>query len=266
MFPNRIILQSPFVDKTLVSYGIIAFAQDTSRWLLVRRRHSPDFIFFMRGSYRKSEIPRLLLGCSSLELSKLNDILQGFTTFEHVFHETISNFRRDFEYANERFQDSLPSLRLVLPRISGESTTEWLWPKGRLHARYETPYVCAVREFCEETGLSIGNKSTYRDSESPYLASTKSITESFRSNNGYIYETRCWVYIFPYEITTPAIDNLDSPGEIGECRWVSEDEAASLLKSNKYDVLKEAKSIIESRLSSDLPPKSARLTRSLSAP
>ena len=251
--PGRTILSSPFLDRALVSYGIIAYAEDTGRWLLVNRQHSPEFIILIRGSYRFSELDHLLAGLTVKELSKLKGVLgcslDREQAFAALFKQTIdgSPKDKDWQYAWTRFQESFSYLQQAVQNLTGKEFTEWLWPKGRLSSNSEMPYRCAIREFSEETGIQIrltGNgelKLANDDSSSSVICLNNTpLIESFRGTNGRIYETRCWVIVFSKEIPVTNIVESNRPSEIGARKWVSEEETRELLQPNKIKVLNEA--------------------------
>jgi 8-oxo-dGTP pyrophosphatase MutT (NUDIX family) len=300
--PNRLILKSPFCDKPLISYGVIPYCQATQRWLLVKRRHSPEEIIMMRGSYRNAEIPRLLEGKSKTELAKDRATLADPSQFTSRFNATIGTNSRDLNYAINRFIEAKTIIANCLETTSGQVDTEWLFPKGRILAATEEPHTCALREFHEESGIRIqqsdgdpsielrllrgpsesnqptvvGTSSppiigTPGQSESPlsslelidpnleppslsqsmdsiignaYLISDRPLVDSFRATNGRVYETRCWIYVFPTEVQPPPVTQLDTPGEIGDRRWVTQAEAQELLSPQKYQILKNAASLI----------------------
>lgn len=275
--PSRRIISSPFFEKPLRSYGIVAYCEETKKWLLVQRQHTPEFIITMRGSYRFSDIPRLVAGYSNLEFEKIQSLLQslsvesssGYGTFPSLFRATISNNERDLIYGATRFREVTPIFRLECQKWSyRDARPEWLWPKGRMHStstkistygatdyqKRETPYRCALREFSEETGIVIHDLIDYSESDwshetnvkdSPRLVSTTPLTESFRGSNGRIYETTCWVCVFSRSIEPPPIPDQNIPGEIGDCKWVTEEEARTLLSDSKYAMLREARELIE---------------------
>jgi len=289
--PNRLIISSPFCEKPLIAYGIIPYCKETQKWLLVKRRHSPEEIIMMRGSYRNAEIPRLLKGKSKKELLKDVETIANPNLFEERFRSTIGNVEKDLKYAMSRFEDAKDIIIKYLPQTEGLPDTEWLFPKGRMLTTYETPHRCALREFHEESGIFIkeptesqqsdesgGTKiseitpKTTEDSTSKYkqddcwngnlssdpiigksidvisgdayLVSIRPLIDSFRAANGRVYETRCWIYIFPHEITPPPILDLNTPGEIGDRRWVTSEEAKVLLSPSKYLILQTAANLI----------------------
>lgn len=304
--PSRRIIRSSFFDKPLRSYGIVAYCSETQRWLLVQRQHNPEYIITLRGSYRISDIPRLVMGYSSNEARQIYELtnsqeprhpttlrptsIWGSTrglsiAFSSLFRRTISESESDLLYGAARFDEALPLFRTALESLrkddisiptKPEKDTEWLWPKGRMHTIIplgalphnpgsrrnwpkrlvggqaslhrskgrETPFRCALREFAEETGIYL-NPRPPTDEKQPYLVSTKPLVESFRGSNGRVYETTCWIYVFPVEITPPPLPNQDIPGEIGNRKWVTQEEARLMLSENKYAMLQSAQQVIE---------------------
>lgn len=258
-FPSRIILHNPFLSKPLVSYGLIVYCKKTQRWLLVKPRYSPEFILFVRGSYRKSDLERLIMGFTINEKELMQNIIDNPEYFVTVFYKVIWGNNKDFEYAWKRCVDALDHVQEILNnkslfknkscndlldkkllddvQLSTKDNGLWLWPKGRLSHTNELPFHCAVREFQEETGLKIPH--------SAQLVSEEPLIESYHGNNGKTYETQCWVYIFADELIPPPITDLHKPGEIGDRQWVIEDEAKTLLRESKFAVLQKAKELIE---------------------
>jgi hypothetical protein len=347
--PNRLIVKSPFCDKPLISYGVIPYCLATRKWLLVKRRHSPEEIIMMRGSYRNAEIPRLLEGKSKAELAKDRATLADPSLFAARFAATIGTSSRDLNYALNRFLEARDLIETHLGKTTGQNDTEWLFPKGRILATSETPHTCALREFHEESGIqiqqsrhshvdtfssppsnpvnpvnpsddakpepvnggtsdgeastvdtetySLGTPGINETQESPeinetqepsginealgtpgineilegdsldpidpltevsprlsqsldsiignaYLISDRPLVDSFRATNGRVYETRCWIYVFPTEVQPPPVTQLETPGEIGDRRWVSQEEARELLSPHKYQILEKAFQLI----------------------
>ena len=240
--PNRLILNSPFNEKPKVSYGIIAYALNTGRFLLVRRLYSPEYIFLIRGSYRLSEIRRLLVGMSSEELNKIRDILKDPTLFEGIYRNTICSNIKDIAYPQLRFIESMATLKTEIQHVKGQTTTEYLFPKGRTFNNLEPVLSCAIREFEEEAGIRITTQ---------ILVSPKPVVESFRSINGHVYETRSWIFLFPKEIEPPVIPSDSGPGEIGHRSWMNEEQAFNVLRESRMKVLRIASKMIQSFMELD---------------
>jgi 8-oxo-dGTP pyrophosphatase MutT (NUDIX family) len=241
--PGRKILKNPFLTRPFVSYGIIAYTPKSQKWLLVRRSRSPSFILTIRGSYRLSDLPDLVQHYTKEEVETIRDLIDRKISFREVFSMTIGN--GDHIYAETRFQESIPLLNRCLPLSSNISEPEWLWPKGRISGSNESPFQCAIREFTEETGIALPSSLSLNPTDfenQPYLVSESILSDSSEGINGRIYQTHCWVVIFPFEIDPPP---PVLPGEIGVCRWVSEKEAKEILQPHKYQILKEAQMLID---------------------
>lgn len=239
--PSRIIVSNPFLNKPSTSYGVIAYCAKTNKWILVCPRYTPQFILYIRGSYRKSELTRLVSGFTIDEVEKLINVVENRQTFHSLFYSVIWGNTSDLEYAKLRFTESLKYIDLSKAQTSSKTNSKgWLWPKGRLASNFELPFHCALREFNEETGVMISTDHT--------LVSSIPLVESFRGNNGRTYETHCWVYLFPEEVNLPDVEDLESPGEIGERKWVREEEAKVLLRESKFSMLQDAKKLIEQKL------------------
>lgn len=266
--PHHRILRSPFSEKSIYSFGVIAYCLETKKWLLVRRQYSPSYIVLIRGSYRMSDLKIILPMLSVREIEKVQDLISNPDKFDSVFKETISNDLSEFQYAKLRFIELKSYISVLLLSISGVTDTEWLWPKGRLNFSgnlgkskieekekeekeekieekeekrerdkniREKPLQCAAREFKEETGIELTNQK---------LVSHKPLIETFRGFNGKLYETKCWIYLFDDEIQPPKLSSEDSPREIGECKWMTEEEAEKVLNDVKFKLLKVAQRII----------------------
>jgi 8-oxo-dGTP pyrophosphatase MutT (NUDIX family) len=205
---------------------------------------------------KELDILRYLVGnhlAPQSQVIPVTDITYPFpTTFEALHRSIIYGFDRDIDYARTRFLESIPLLAKLLPIVEGEPDTEWLWPKGRMYATSETPHHCALREFQEETGITIRGQ---------HPISPRPLFESFRGANGRVYETRCWVYVFPDEVPPPPLLDLGQPGEIGDRRWVTNEEALGLLKPSKINILTLASRLLS--LDSGIGPEGDKVTKEI---
>lgn len=244
--PYRNITQNPFLTKACISYGIIAFAEDTNRWLCVRRRYSPEFINTIRGSYRRSDLSLIVNGYSLREISFIHE-LSSLEMIDERFFEIYnlvisSSSLQDYSYALKRFYENKEYIlkllsRKTLTKSRDRSTPEWLFPKGRLASPSESGFDCAIREFEEETGIK--NIFLYGK-----LSSDEVLIESFVGPNLKTYETHYWIFRFDKEIPPPLINDLNVPGEIGERKWISTQEAENILPPHKYQILLNAHKLL----------------------
>lgn len=231
--PDRRIIFSPFPRRRIVSFGAIVYCTTTHRWLLVRTRRSYAFTTVMSGSFQKSDIPVLMTYLTLEEITILRQLSHGQTTWRtHCIGaysaETEMRFTTQWELIK-------PYIHRPSPTGPKSTSTPWTFPKGRMEG-HESPYLCALREFEEETGLP-----------SSYLGVPvfpETIGESYVSFDHYIYETKCWVFCATQEplLVQPG------PSEIAERRWCSQEEAQTLLSPSKYAMLLQAKSRIDSEI------------------
>lgn len=226
--PRRIV-RNPF-EKTIKSYGVIAYAAAERKWLIVHRKHSPSYTTILRANYRDSNLPDLLLGVTQEEIKKLRMIAN---TDEDKIEDLISNIHM-------LTFDSIPDrslLDFICKRLTSSSFKqlidqsgdhpegpEWMWPKGRLRSN-ESVWECAIREFRQETGVIINDNSV--------ISFPFPVTEVSRGTNGSLYESRCWFVIFK----TLQLSTTNDPYEISETLWESEDTVRSLLPPNKANLI-----------------------------
>lgn len=230
--PSRIVVDSPFTTRHLLSYGIAACAADTGRWLLVRPTTSPNFSSLVRGFYRVSDIGNMVRYITREEWSELYAccLVDGEQERERAFRALYltkfpiktSEDESDFAYALERFEQCRLSIRYSLENcpVQDHPEIDWTWPKGRRNGPEESALDAAMREFYEETGL---------DAKDLIVVTREPIGEFYRSNNGRIYETQCWVALLPREVQPPPVIEV---GEISDRRWFSADELRSLFTSD----------------------------------
>jgi 8-oxo-dGTP pyrophosphatase MutT (NUDIX family) len=230
--PNRLIIASEFMMEIFQSYGIIPYCYTTQRWLLVRRRHSTEFIYFMRGSYRQASLYELFNKMSIEEVQTIKGILELSNTitemeqlFVSVFNQVIFGKKTNHEYAFNRLIETLDIIKVLVDKSQPFPENAWFWPKGMRQNTNETPFNCACREFKEETGLTITSNQKQ--------VSSQTITETLIAKHGQTYETKLWIFLFAQEIAPPPITDLDIPGEIGARRWVSTNDAIIMMRSGR---------------------------------
>lgn len=228
--PCRIIVESPFTQRHLVSYGIAACAADTGRWLLVRPVTSPNFSSIVRGFFRVSELENMTQyitrdECEELRACCLSD--NPARDFDKLYRrkffivEGDEEDESDYLHARERFEKCRTDILAVLKPSSSLTSIDWTWPKGRRNGSIEPALDAALREFEEETGVS---------TEDMTIVTREPISEFYRSNNGRVYETQCWVGLLPTEVEPPPVHTV---GEIAERRWFSPDEVRALFEPNE---------------------------------
>jgi 8-oxo-dGTP pyrophosphatase MutT (NUDIX family) len=250
--------------EPVTSYGIIAFRINDTNWnqaqrlvndeltgipdknlefLLIQRRDSIGFIELLRAKYKTTDIAYIkeqILGTTQKEReSILNksfdelwvDLWGSMTTNENKQH------RQEYEQAKIKFEQlthgvevngEIIKLETLLKSLPVQwNTPEWGFPKGRRNV-YETDYKCALREFCEETGIE--------ESDIKIFENIEPIRETFFGNNNIHY---CHVYYLAW-IPSRVKVNLKKENElmnreIGNIGWFSLNQALETIRSTNVE-------------------------------
>jgi 8-oxo-dGTP pyrophosphatase MutT (NUDIX family) len=209
-----------------MSYGIIAvkFVADEPQYLLVRRRDSISYVEFLRGKYKLDNPDYITLLINGMTIDERHRLLSG--TFDALW-EALWNSQNTRQYRNEceaarRMYTAIKNTGDVHGRllvqyieyaISRWSEPEWGFPKGRRAVR-ESELSCAIREFCEETGLV--SSVVHIAEEEP------SQVEEYTGTNGIRYKQ---VYFIgacaSNNVATLQPSNRVMSREIGDIGWFS---------------------------------------------
>lgn len=238
--PIRNITRSSFLSKPIQSYGFIVRALDTQRWLLIRRMYMVEFQLLMRGSFRRGNLPSLIRCLCQEEREELEaccpsgipDLKFIRKVIERMFPSVET---KDKEYAVIRLQEAAPDIPFLLRSIEASGRREWLWPKGQQRPR-EDKTQCADREFNEEVGQIMPK---------PVKHASFQLHDKIVTTTGRQFESTYWVRLIPHEFTLTPPGNREV--EIGERRWVSSEEALSLLSEARSKIFLQAKEWADSQ-------------------
>lgn len=230
-------------DNPIISCGIICyrFNQDKKEleYLIVQRKHSIEFIDYVRGKYPNNQIQVEHL----FENMTVNEkYLLATESFDNLWNniwlnKTNDNLRIEYHNACKKFENNRNELNKLLKITKNKNgTLEWGFPKGR-RERNETNYMCAIREFVEETGY------TNFDVENENFT----LTEEFIGTNKTAYN---YVYYIAKGLTKKNIqlnmNNYHQYSEIGNIGWYTYTEI--LAKVNNFrrcSVLRKVQRIIQ---------------------
>lgn len=220
---NRLIINTPFNPKNIISYGLIVFCLSTQKWLIVQRKHSVEFILYMKGNYKISHLPILFSKITKNEIDIILKCIYYDKNYFFLIYINELNFDyKELEYAFARF---LQTSNIILKIIKNnyhkfsKNILSWNWPKGRLNFSgfKENSFQCACREFFEEVEIELPK---------PIYLSNNFISNTTKTLNNLSIESRYWIYIIDEEINIPPVKyHL----EISNRKWVSKTECEKLI-------------------------------------
>jgi hypothetical protein len=236
----RLILTTPFSTRSTISYGLIVYAKDTKRWALVRRKHSVEFLLFIRGLYRITHLPLLLSAITPTEANIIRTLLYGDPKlFTNFYLNDLDLEASGLSYAITRMADSRIIVLNLLSKLDiNNNKLKWTWPKGRLiynsisTDERETPFSCAKREFTEEVEIEL---------PPPIFVSDTYITENIFTVTGRNIESRYWIYVIPNEI--PINPPYNHP-EVSDRQWIDSELCSQLIHHD--ELFKEINNIVTS--------------------
>jgi 8-oxo-dGTP pyrophosphatase MutT (NUDIX family) len=245
--------QQRICSAPVSSYGIILFRIKDPNWnpleklatqetinnivqiedvefCLIQRKDSIGFVELVRGKYKLSDLEYIRHQISGMtekerQLIKTSNL---DTLWKQVWGEQNKHYKHDLETSRDKFQtlkngvfcpkmNKTVTLDSLLEEIPCQwNTPEWGFPKGRRN-RFESDYECAVRETCEETGLS--------SSQFNIIFNLKPIRETFFGNN-HVYYTHVYYLAWCPKMTDLKMktDNQLMNQEIGNIGWFSLEE------------------------------------------
>jgi 8-oxo-dGTP pyrophosphatase MutT (NUDIX family) len=208
------------------------------KFLLIQRKHSLNYIHFIRGIYDENDYNQIetifsLMSNNEIKIIYENDFdylwdnLWEKTARKKIYQKEYNNSKIKFKHVKENGY-----LKNLLTIGSQYSTPEWEFPKGRKNIN-ESNYDCAIREFYEETGIE---KEKYT-----MLNNINSIHDDFIGTNNMNYKHIFYLSLIKnknsIEYTT---DNIKSKNEISKIKWCTWDEALRLFRpyyTNKVETI-----------------------------
>jgi ADP-ribose pyrophosphatase YjhB (NUDIX family) len=264
--------------EPIFSYGIIALRTKNPSWnqiemiiddnnisntipldeleiLMIQRKDSIGFIELLRAKYKLTDIDYIKQQIAGITFEEKNALKTK--TFEELWITLwgkssfdSKQYNQEYEQAKYKFEQlqkgvEIDDVTIKLDELLDSSpilwkTPEWGFPKGRRNLM-EKNMQCAIREFCEETGLKEDQFIMY-DNILP-------IKESFIGNNNVHY---CHIYYLawiPTDISVvynPANEIMST--EIGNVQWFSYNDASSHIRStnkSKQEILEQVFTIIQ---------------------
>ena len=230
----------------ILSYGILIYHEGEGecgekKIIMVERKDSLSYIEFLRGKYSKPDnIEYLNLLFSRLSNSEKTRLIENDfdTLWKHLWihTETINpRIKREYSKSKEKFNQlkngiiidgkKLTLKDLLLNIKTNYEMNEWEIPKGR-RKDLENNRDCAIREFCEETNITLNHYDLYNN--------IIPLIEEYVGINGVKYKHVYYVGKIKDKCDLKIdINNKDQYTEIKRIEWLS--EAECYLKIRDYD-------------------------------
>ena len=208
---------------------------DSIKFLLVNRRHSLNYIDFIRGKYNVDNINEINNICSymsthEIELIKTKEfnILWSDLWLKNAYKK---KYLEEMKLSKIKF-NHLKQLGILNNIKSEYNSTEWEIPKGRKNLN-ETNLKCATREFKEETSLD--------NNDYTIISCLDPIHDTFIGTNKKEYRHIFYSAIVNNNININTDNNSTNiNNEIEQVRWCSWSELNELIRpynSNKINIL-----------------------------
>lgn len=214
------------------SFGIVATRRvddggtQVLQYLLIRRRDSLGYVDFLRGKYNLTNRVYIETLLNQMTVDERRRLLT--TPFDTLWTnlwngQNTRQYRSEYETAKRTFETLRStgdiSGRLLSKYISECTTTwqepEWGFPKGR-RSPHESELACAIREFCEETGLS-SDTLTIIPNRAPEL-------EEYTGSNGIRYKHVYYFGICNANVSLNSLNRVQTR-EVGDIGWFSFEDA-----------------------------------------
>jgi hypothetical protein len=210
-------------------------------FLLVRRKHSLNYIDFIKGKYNLNDVDNILNMFNHMSIKEVEDIKNNsfITLWNNLWTKTANYkiYNKEMIESGEKFNKMIESgiMNDILCRCTPYSSTEWEIPKGRREFN-EKNINCAMREFEEETRIT---REQYN-----ILNCINPIHDNFIGTNNKKYKHI--FYIGQYNGTEILENNIildNNSNEIDMIKWCNWNEVLLLLRPYNESKIKIVTSI-----------------------
>ncbi len=219
---KRIMINVPYKYRSYISYGVILFSYKTKRCVLVKRKHSFQFLVILSGNYRPSSLILLIPNITKTESKILLKCI--FDKKIYVSYvKKILNYEINIDTSYEKLYENQEMIINLYERNSFDNDLKWNFPKGKLEYNVDKSILsCAYREFEEEIGVKIPDLI--------YISDTW-IKTSFTSFDFKKIESKFIICFIEDEFIIEPINNDD---EISDRGWFSLKEMKKMIKDDDF--------------------------------
>jgi ADP-ribose pyrophosphatase YjhB (NUDIX family) len=227
-------LHNKFVDienfnlTNLNNISMIPHYYNMIKILLVRRKHSLNYIEFIRGKYEIDKLQKMFTLMTRAEIENIKtvsfDILWNNLWNETSYHKV---YMKEYNLSKNKFTALKNNNFYNMLECDSFEEAEWGFPKGRRNMN-ETNITCAVREFSEETRINIDNFNV--------LEKINCISEDIMGTNMKKYRHIYYMANMDTEIHISP-ESVQS-NEIGDIGWFTIPEAIEKIRPYYNDKIK----------------------------
>jgi len=225
-------------DEPVTSLGIILYRiiDDKINIVMIQRRNSLCYVELLRGRYESSNekyIVSLLNNITPEEKECLRNPDFDILWDNLWMNQSNKQYRSDYTNSKNKFNKLNICDLLDKSDKSGKvyDTPEWGFPKGRRNFK-ENDLPCALREFTEETDISINNINVVKN--------IYPLKEEFLANNSVRYKHIYYLSKIKdtHKNDTLGInpENASQITEVGDIKWF--DKVTCLNKLRDTDIIK----------------------------
>lgn len=226
----RLIIDTSFPSKTIISYGLVIYSKNTKKIAIIQRQHTIEFLLIIKGTYRLAYLPLFVSKIVPEEAKVLRSIITDLSLLQDLFLNKLHLQPNDLNYSLLRLKQNKIFILKLLDKLDiTKNKLPWTFPKGRLQITStntkELPLDCAKRESSEELEIILPE---------PLFVSNNYFTDVFKTTTGLIIESRYWLYIIPNEIT---LSQPLSHIEVSNRMWTDVETCQSLIGNNISDFI-----------------------------
>ena len=237
----------------ITSYGIICFREkrdnvEELEVLLVQRKDTFAYVEFMRGMYNAKDTPYIAFLLMNMTRNERVVLMsKGFKeNWRGLWGSKPRHsmaFIREYQESSEKFATIQDTIRTLLEHdmdiIKSDPGLQWGFPKGRRSIN-ESDVACAIREFHEETGISLRDIELHDHLEP--------LQEQFTGTNGVNYRYRYFLANLSDLKHDIEVSIALAAMEIKDAKWFDMQEAIRHFGDNdqchRVNVLNDAASLI----------------------
>jgi len=204
-----------------LSYGILLF-NDYDEIVMIERKDSISYIEFLRGKYKLEEPEYIQLLFNRMSVFEKDILLkkQFSNLWNNLWYSNISS-KKDYIRSLNKFK--LINIKNYIDNSNiNYLYNEWEIPKGRRNLN-ETDLQCAIREFQEETNITI---------EDYNLLDIKPFEEEYTGSNNTVYKNVYYIAKIKnnnYDLKLNR-NNENQISEIRTIKWLDKNECLTKIR------------------------------------